>query len=110
MLKDALAWIKIPLNVKDDENNGTTSFHAAVDTSAVGDRDRQQATLLGQVILINIPIKACEEKAVNLGVGSLSSLVFRRQQQQADTNWNLFVWRSFGNSTNIKTQDQTIIL
>lgn len=92
MLKDALAWIKISLNVKDDENNGTASFHVIVDTSAVGDKDRQQGTLLGQVILINIPIKACEEKAVNLGDGSLSSLVFRRrarQQQQADTTWYL---------------------
>lgn len=92
MLKDALAWNKISLNVKDDENNGTTSFHVIVDTSAVGDKDWQQGTLLGQVILINIPIKACEEKAVNLGDGSLSSLVFRRhtrQQQQADTTWYL---------------------
>lgn len=92
MLKDALARIKIPLNVKNVENNGTASFHVIVDTSAVGDKDRQQGTLLGQVILINIPIKVCEEKAVNLGDGSLSSLVFcrhTRQQQQADTAWYL---------------------
>lgn len=35
MLKDALAWIKISLNVKDDDNNSTTSFDFIVDTSAV---------------------------------------------------------------------------